>query len=310
MPYSRQDLRDDIRTRIGELIPHDIPDPILNIWLNQGMYDVAIRLSGISDIWTGDIASTTYGKSAAHYDADSISTGSADAYKITGFNNLTPDEWIGGSLVLLKEDKGKLIIDTILDNDASTVTIAGNVQLNTSETQLLALLIKDGRGLGFGYSARAINDRAMQVNKTVDSTDEDTAGRLPFVPVSDFENIKTLMGYDSEVQCAQFGNIIFLSKGPSGTYPASPENIATWHVKRPRPMEADTDELTTYDERLPEEFVDLVISSVIIKALAIKGESIGEAEQQLAGKYDEIRESLAQEIAIMSESDIRSEDIR
>ena len=310
MPYNRKDLREEIRARIRELIPDEIPDTILNLWLDQGMYDVAIRLAGVSDIWTGDIASTTYGKSAATYDAGSIMTGSVNANVITGFSDLTIDEWIGGSLLLLKEDEGTLIIDTVLDNNATTVTIAGNTYLNTSEAQLLALLIKDGKGLGFGYSTRVINSRAMQVNKVVDSVDEDAAKRLSFIAISDFESIKVLSGYDSEVRCAQFGNIIFLSKGSSGIYPATPERIATWHTKRPRPLFTDIDELTTHDERLPEEFVELVILSVVVKALTVKGQHIGEVDKQLTDKYSEIREGVTQEIAIMSEAEKRSEDIR
>lgn len=73
---TRKTLRSDLRARLAKVATEELLDSELNQWLNMGQFDVANRLSAISDMWYGTVQSYA-GTISIH------SVGTVEAYSIS-----------------------------------------------------------------------------------------------------------------------------------------------------------------------------------------------------------------------------------
>lgn len=91
-------LRSDLRSRIGKLTQDEISDSELNYWLNLGQYDIASRLSVISDQWYGASEGTIDVSAIVHGTVDTITLGTDTAIAASGIMKLVAVIGDGGGV--------------------------------------------------------------------------------------------------------------------------------------------------------------------------------------------------------------------
>lgn len=296
-----QDLRDDLRVRIRELSPDRLPSKILDNWLNWGQYQIALKMTALTDVWLGKVAnlSVPLGTTGALYKTGLTYTHSTGV--ISGLSGLTVDQYIGRWIAIdgtTVDATRRVLYDLIADNDATTLTVLKFGGMAQNATVKIVVFSGDPRqspvipGLPpHPVKTYSTPTDCMKIRKITDGTN-----LLPFYrDLKDLEGVFSNTYFDSQVVAAQFGPYVMLFKGASASYPAT---VTCWYYQRPNELSADTDELGWHKGRIPIELSDLVVMAGEIKARGALQQRSEEVEAQIEGLYTSIESGLSGAIAL------------
>lgn len=103
----------------------DFPNKLMWKWIHKDIIDTILKLDGVINQLYKATGTIAVASNAGHYDA--TASHSSGVVKVTGFSGLTPDAWIGGSILTVVSNV--FYAAQIKDNNATEITISVGTDL-------------------------------------------------------------------------------------------------------------------------------------------------------------------------------------
>lgn len=256
-------IRDLIRSEL-KVGASEVSDTLLNSYINQIQVEVATRLGPIVEPLLRKRIALSGATSAA-----AINSGSGDyddgALTVDGFLGLTPDAHINDEVVIHGEWTAteKVYKDLITDNDATTLTVAGNAKIggDADASSVTAIIVDTPSAVDPGTAGLTLPSDCMRPLYLSDSTTPSGEKRIKLIQIDDTEIAVENTLYAENMRAAiHVGNTIRLLKGSSASFPAT---VVLTYVARPVDFSADSDELLVSEGRLPMDFFGVMRSGIL-----------------------------------------------
>lgn len=197
----------EIRHEIDQVKKSDMfPDGLLFKWIHKDILETVLRLGPALNQAYRAVAQLTVTDGAGAYEA--TASHSASATSVTGFTGLTPDGWIGGSVITVVSDVPYSA--QITDNDATTLTISSGSDLPVMSDDPVFILSNNAKKY-LSLSSLSMLEYEEPIWELVDSNDNpieqitsDEARNIPNDPMNaneaywfrEGENIRLVLGSD------------------------------------------------------------------------------------------------------------------
>jgi hypothetical protein len=230
------------------------PANIVNTWIHKDVCGLVLRLGAqINQIYRAT-ASIAVASNAGAYEATADHT--ASAVTVTGFTGLTPDAWIGGSILVVEANV--FYAAQITDNDATTVTISVGTDLPALSSDPV-ILTANNAGSVIPLSSLLMINYADPIWELVDPS----GFQIPKINVDLAQNVVNVPSYDGTTHYYVKGSNIVLALG-SGSTASGSYTVGYYKL----PVEATVD--ANYID-LPLEYHDLAQKLTMIRILKKKG---------------------------------------
>jgi hypothetical protein len=254
--------RFEILHECGEVeLSDQFPPGLVNKWIHKDIVETILRLGGIINDAYRATATIAVGSGQA-LTKTGISHSSA-ALVVTGFSGLTPDAWIGGSILLSNatdETAGTMYAAQITDNDATTVTISNGSDLPVVSSKP-CILTKNNSGSSIDLSSLAMINFKDPIWKVL----TDAGVPVPPMNIDLAQNIANVPSYDGKIYWYKKGQYVVLALG-SGAVASGSYTIGYFIL--PTEASAETDYID-----FPIEYHTLAQMKTVIRILKKKGEA-------------------------------------
>ena len=182
---------------------HDFPDTLIKKWMFKDIAETVLKMGAVLNHRYRKLAIATVPSTTAVFEATALHADGSTT--VLGFTGLTRDAYIGGSLV--HSSQTNIYYAKIVDNDATTVTIANGNSLPELVVPVVMVLSK--RTTGGVVDVTAL--RAMETGNMVWSVVQAGGDPIPRISYDMSANIANMPDFDNTVHWYQRGSdIVFV----------------------------------------------------------------------------------------------------
>jgi hypothetical protein len=251
------------------------PNGLMYKWIHKDIIETILKLDGIINKIYKANATIAVANNAGYYDATASHV--AGNVSVTGFSGLTPDAWIGGSILTVVSNV--FYSAQITDNDATTITISVGTDLPVMSGDPV-FLTANNSGTYIDVSSLSLIEFNEPFWEIIDSS----GVPIEMMDQKQARGISSIPEYDENVYWHRVGQKVYFVLGLSATLSG---NITVGYYQLP--TEATT--LTAYID-FPLEYHNLAQQLTLVRVFK-KLEMMDKArlhESELENKYRKILE--------------------
>lgn len=242
----------------------NFPDPLLYKWIHGDICEAVLRLGGlINDLYRAVSGNIAVNSAAGGFHASISHTASSTS--VTGFTGLTPDAWIGGSILAVASNI--IYAAQITDNDATTVTISSGTDLPELSSTDVLLTVNDS-----GNYINLTSLSMINFPEPVWEVKDGSGNAVEKMSLDKVRRIDTINSYDSKVYWYRVGQKIYFALGSGASISG---NVTIGYYVLPTEATSASDYID-----FPQEYHDLVKQKVIIRIMKRKGEAASAAQKE------------------------------
>ncbi len=248
---TRKDYRLQILHEVAQEIKNEkLPNALINEWAYKDICETVLRLGGLVNQLYRKLGTIAVTSNAGYYDA--TATHVASSVTVSGFSGLTPDAWIGGTVMCVSSNV--FYAAQITDNDATTLTISVGTDLPALSGEPVFMTANNSGNLLDLSSLSMIN-----YQEPVWCVIDPSGNMIPQMNIDRALSIKDITEYDDETYWYLIGQSIALALGADAT---ASGDFQVGYYELPTEPAADTNYID-----LPLEWHDLAQQKTMIRIL-------------------------------------------